>query len=96
MNNKYKVGFIGLGIMGKPMAANILKANFPLSVYNRTKEKMENMASSGAYACKNYEEIADRSNAIITMLPDSPEVKEVILGENCLYPYLKSGTIIIF
>jgi len=77
------------------MATNILKSGFSLSVYNRTKEKMKDLEDRGAYPCKSYDEIAKRSDVIITMLPDFPEVKEVILGENCLYPHLKSGTIVI-
>jgi len=95
MSTNFKVGFIGLGIMGKPMATNILKAGIPLSVYNRTKEKMKELEKDGAYPCKSYKEIAARSDVIITMLPDSSEVKEVILGKDCLYTHLKSGTLII-
>ncbi len=92
MNNKKSIGFIGLGIMGKPMAKNILKAGYKLAVFNRTKSKMAELTAAGAYSCKNYKEVADKAEIIITMLPNSPEVKEVI---NRLLLHLKSGTIII-
>ena len=95
MPDKPKIGFIGLGIMGRPMAFNILKAGYPLSVYNRTPEKMDDIADSGAYKCENYEELSNRSDLIITMLPDSPEVEQVILDKNFLFPHLRGGTTII-
>ena len=95
MNTKQAIGFVGLGIMGKPMARNLLKAGFPLSVYNRTPEKMRELEDEGAYACSDYAELAGRSAVIITILPDSPEVKEVVLGENGLFPYLREGMTVI-
>lgn len=95
MADKSKIGFIGLGIMGRPMAFNILKAGYPLSVYNRTLEKMDDIAASGAYKCENYQELSNRSDLIITMLPDSPEVEQVILDKNYLFPHLRGGTTII-
>ncbi len=95
MPDKPKIGFIGLGIMGRPMAFNILRAGYPLSVYNRTPEKMKDIGDAGAYKCKNYEELSGRSAVIITMLPDSPEVEQVILDKNFLFPHLREGTTII-
>ena len=95
MSEKPAVGFVGLGIMGKPMARNLLRAGFPLSVYNRTPEKMRELSQEGAYACLDYAELVGRSKIVITMLPDSPEVEEVILGEGGLLRYLRKGMIVV-
>lgn len=95
MHDQIFVGFYGLGIMGKPMATNILKGNYPLSVFNRTASKMQSLSQAGAYACKNVQELVDRSQVIITMLPDSPEVEEVILGKSGLIRFLTPGKTII-
>ena len=95
MSDHTPVGFIGLGIMGKPMARNLLKAGFPLSVYNRTPEKMAELEAAGAYACQDYAELVGRSRVVITMLPDSPEVEEVILGAGGLFGYLREGQTVI-
>ena len=84
MPHKPKIGFFGLGIMGKPMASNIIQAGYRLSVYNRTQEKMKILADLGAYPCENHEELSTRSDIMITMLPDSQEVEQVILGKNNL------------
>lgn len=92
MKDQKRIGFVGLGIMGKPMAKNILKAGYNLFVFNRTESKMAELTAAGAHGCKNYKEVADQAEIMITMLPDSPEVEEVI---NKLLPYLKSGTILI-
>ena len=95
MNQLPAVGFIGLGIMGKPMARNIQQAGYPLSVYNRTQAKMEEFIQSGAKPCRNFSELTEDCAVIITMLPDSGEVTEVILGEQNLYPHLRSSTTVI-
>jgi 2-hydroxy-3-oxopropionate reductase len=95
MTEKPAVGFVGLGIMGKPMARNILKEGFALSVYNRTASKMDDLAMDGAYACQDLAELAARSEVVITMLPDSPEVQEVILGKNGLINSLRAGMTVI-
>jgi 3-hydroxyisobutyrate dehydrogenase-like beta-hydroxyacid dehydrogenase len=77
-----RVAFCGLGIMGGPMAANLAKAGFGLSVYTRTREKAERFASEhGAEAAATPREAAEGAAAVITMLPDAPEVEEVLLGE---------------
>jgi 3-hydroxyisobutyrate dehydrogenase len=77
-----RVAFCGLGIMGGPMAANLAKAGFQLSVYTRTREKAERFASEhGAEAAATPREAAEGAAAVITMLPDAPEVEEVLLGE---------------
>jgi 3-hydroxyisobutyrate dehydrogenase-like beta-hydroxyacid dehydrogenase len=77
-----RVAFCGLGIMGGPMAANLARAGFELSVYTRTREKAERFASEhGARAAATPREAAEGAAAVITMVPDAPEVEEVLLGE---------------
>ena len=75
------IGFIGLGIMGKPMARNLLKAGYPLVVYNRSRTAVDELSKEGAQPAANSKEVATRSEVIITMLPDSPDVELVYSGE---------------
>lgn len=89
------VGFIGLGIMGKPMAKNILKAGFPLIVYSRTKGPVEELVKEGALSADSPKSVAERSDIVITMLPDSMDVKDVILGENGVIYGAKTKSIVI-
>jgi len=77
-----KIGFIGLGIMGKPMAHNILKAGFELVVCSRTQSSVDELVAAGATSADTPQELATQVDLVITMLPNSPEVKEVILGPN--------------
>jgi len=79
---KPTICFIGLGIMGKPMAANLLKAGYPLIVFNRTCEKMASLVEKGATAADSISDCARQADVILTMLPDSADVKEVILSKN--------------
>ena len=74
-----KIGWIGLGIMGKPMAKNLLKAGYELWVNNRSQGPMEELAACGAHAATR-KELAENAEVIITMLPNGPQVREVILG----------------
>ena len=92
---KKRIGFIGLGIMGKPMAKNILKAGFSLVVYSRSKGPVEELVKAGALFADSPKGVAERSDAIITMLPDSPEVKEVILGRNSVIQGVQGGSVVI-
>ncbi|MEE9199631.1 MAG: NAD(P)-dependent oxidoreductase [Dehalococcoidia bacterium] len=80
MADKERVGFVGLGIMGKPMAANIIKAGFPVTVYNRTRSKAEELGGEGAKVAGSPKEVAQQSDITITMVSDSPDVEEVIMG----------------
>ena len=75
-----KIGWIGLGIMGKPMAKNLLKAGYELWVNNRSQVPMEELAACGAHAATR-KELAENAEVIITMLPNGPQVREVILGD---------------
>ncbi len=77
-----KVGYIGLGLMGKPMALNLLKAGFPLMVHNRSRAAVEALCASGAQAGHSPSEVARWADVVITNLPDSPDVEAVVLGEN--------------
>lgn len=79
-----KIGFVGLGIMGMPMARNLMAAGYDLVVYNRSRGKAEELAAEGAEAAKNLEEVADKGDVIITMLPGPSEVWEVVAGEKGL------------
>ena len=75
-----KIGWIGLGIMGKPMAKNLLKAGYELWVNNRSQGPMEELAACGAHAATR-KELAENAEVIITMLPNGPQVRDVILGD---------------
>ena len=77
-----KVGFIGLGIMGKPMSKNLLKAGYDLVVSDINKDNVNELASCGAKVATNGSEVASLCDVVITMLPNSPHVREVVLGKN--------------
>ena len=90
-----KIGFIGLGIMGKPMSKNMLKAGYELVVYDLNKAAVEEVAGAGAKVANSPKEVAAQSDVIITMLPNSPHVKAVVLGENGVIEGVKSGAVVI-
>src|SRR6266540_3860947 len=75
-----RVGVIGLGMMGKPMAHNLLRAGFPVIVYNRSRPAIDELAAAGAVPARSPREVAAHSDIVITMLPDSPDVEAVVLG----------------
>jgi 3-hydroxyisobutyrate dehydrogenase len=75
-----RIGFIGLGIMGRPMAENLLKSGFSLSVHNRTRSKEKPLADAGANVAASPAEVAVRSDIVITMVPDTPDVEAVLFG----------------
>jgi 2-hydroxy-3-oxopropionate reductase len=85
-----KVGFIGLGIMGAPMALNLLKAGHMMFVQTRSKLPQD-LVEGGATVCTNAEEVAKRADVIFTMLPDTPNVQEVLLGEHGVAAGLKGA-----
>jgi 2-hydroxy-3-oxopropionate reductase len=91
----YKIGFIGLGIMGKPMARNLLKAGYSMVVYDINNEVVKELVRDGAAEAASSSEVASWSDVIITMLPDSPEVKEVVMGKDGIIHGVKSGTVVI-
>lgn len=90
-----KIGFIGLGIMGKPMVKNLIKAGYELVVYDVIKENVEDAVAAGAKAVRSSKEVAMECKRIITMLPNSPHVKKAIMGEDGVLEGAKEGTIII-
>ncbi len=89
-----KVGFIGLGIMGKPMAKNLLKAGYELIVLNKNKSAGE-LKALGAESAETPAELASKTKTIITMLPNSPEVMEVALGKNGVIEGATEGSVLI-
>ncbi len=92
---KLRVGFIGLGIMGRPMAGNILKAGYPLTVFNRTHSKTEEFASQGAKVAKIPAQVAEASEIIITIVSDSPDVEEVVAGPQGVLEGIAPGSIVV-
>ena len=92
---KPTIGFIGLGVMGKPMARNLLKAGYPLVVHNRSREPVEELAAEGAGPAFSPAEVASRSQVIITMLPDSPDVELVALGEGGIIEGVSEGDVYV-
>lgn len=89
------IGFIGLGIMGKPMAQNLIKAGYPLVVYDIVQDKVDQVVAAGATAAASCQEVARQSDVIIVMVPDSPQVEEVMLGPNSVLDGLKPNSIVI-
>jgi len=92
---KKKIGFIGLGIMGRPMAKNLLKAGFSLVVYDLNKEAVEDVVKAGAASAHSSRDVAQSTEVIIIMVPDSPEVKEVVLGKEGVLEGAKPGSLVI-
>ena len=90
-----KVGFIGLGVMGKPMSKNLLKAGYELVVYNRSQAAIQELVAEGAEAASSPSAVAEKCNIIFTMLPNSPQVRQVLLGEKGVIEQAKPGTIVI-
>jgi 2-hydroxy-3-oxopropionate reductase len=90
-----KVGFIGLGIMGRPMVRNLLKAGFSVTVYNRSKAPIEEMAKEGAIPADSPKAVAAQSEVIITMLPTGKEVSEVLSGKDGVFQTIKPGSVVI-
>jgi len=92
---KKNIGFIGLGIMGKPMTLNLIKAGHNLTVYDINKEVVQKLVNSGASSASSPKEVAENSDIIFTMLPNSQHVKGVVLGEDGIIQSAKKGTVII-
>jgi 2-hydroxy-3-oxopropionate reductase len=92
---KEKIGFIGLGIMGRPMAGHLLDAGYELHVFNRSQEAMNILAGRGAIPAAAADEIAAACDIVITMLPDSPDVEQVALGQRGLIASARPGLVYI-
>lgn len=90
-----KIGFIGLGIMGKPMSLNLLKAGFDVTVYNRTESKTAEPVSQGAKKTESPAEATADSTVIITIVSDTPDVESVILGGNGVIESIRPDSVVI-
>jgi 3-hydroxyisobutyrate dehydrogenase len=95
MDQRERVGFIGLGIMGRGMARNILKAGFPLRVWNRTASRMDELAAEGAGPASSPGDLAFHSDIIITCVSDTPDVEQVLLGEGGVIHGARPGSLVI-
>ena len=90
-----KVGFIGLGIMGKPMSKNLLKAGYELVVFDFNKDAVKEVTECGAVSAASGREVAEQCGVVITMVPNSPHVRAAVLGENGVADGAKPGTALI-
>ena len=90
-----KVGFVGLGLMGMPMARNLMRAGYELMVFNRSPGKARELAQEGARVAGSLGEVADESDVVITMLPGPPEVEAVVAGEDGLLQGVREGTLLV-
>jgi 2-hydroxy-3-oxopropionate reductase len=89
------VGYIGLGLMGKSIARNILKAGFPLIVHNRSRGAVDELVAEGAVAAHSPKEVATQVDVVFTNLPDTPDVEKVVLGENSILDGAHEGLIYV-
>ena len=92
---KPRIGFIGLGIMGKPMCANLLKAGYSLTVWNRSQPGIDEVVGYGAAAGASPADVAAKSDIIVTIVTDSPDVQKVVLGPNGVLEGVKPGSVVI-
>lgn len=90
-----KAGFVGLGIMGKPMAKNLLKAGYPVRVYDHHQENIAEVEALGGVPCASAKEAAQDVDVIFTMLPNSPQVKTALLEKNGVLESMKAGAIVV-
>ena len=93
--SKPKIGFIGLGIMGKPMAGHLIDAGYELVVHNRNRDAVDELVGRGAIEAHSGKEVAEQSDIAITMLPDSPDVESVALGEGGIIEGAHEGLIFV-
>jgi 2-hydroxy-3-oxopropionate reductase len=89
------IGFIGLGIMGRPMAKNLIKAGYPLVVHSRSRGPVDDLVTSGAKAASSPKDVAAQCDVLITMLPNSPDVEQVALGKGGIIEGARSGLIFV-
>jgi 3-hydroxyisobutyrate dehydrogenase len=95
MTHTERLGFIGLGIMGQGMTRNLLKAGFPVTVWNRTRAKMEALLAEGATPADSPADLAAQCDLIITCVSDTPDVQAVLLGENGVIHGARAGALVI-
>lgn len=94
-NEFRRIGFIGLGIMGKPMSKNLLKAGYEVVALDTNKKNIDEVVAAGAKAADSPKAVAEQVQIVITMLPNSPQVREVVLGERGVIEAAKAGSILI-
>jgi 2-hydroxy-3-oxopropionate reductase len=92
-----RIGFIGLGIMGRPMARNLIKAGYELVVHSRSRGPVDDLVaeSSAVTAANSPREVAEQAQIVITMLPDSPDVHAVVFGEDGLRDAMGAGSLLV-
>jgi 2-hydroxy-3-oxopropionate reductase len=90
-----RIGFIGLGIMGKPMARNLLKSGYQVTVFNRSQPAIDELVAAGAASATSPRDVAERSDVVITMLPDGPDVEAVMLGSDGILAGAREGVLVI-
>ena len=95
MSDERRVGFIGLGVMGKPMAKNLIARGYSLVVHSRSPGPVDELVAAGAERVGSPAEVAARVTRVITMLPDSPDVELVLEGERGVFSAIQRGTIVI-
>jgi 2-hydroxy-3-oxopropionate reductase len=93
--SKPKLGFIGLGIMGRPMAVNLIKAGYPLSIYARKPEAATPLTDAGAKRYSSAAELAETSDIVFTMVSDTLDVEEVITGEQGVGSGAQLGSVVV-
>ena len=86
-----RIGFIGLGIMGAPMAANLVKAGFEVTGYNRSPGRVEHFVAAGGRGATDIAGAVREADVVATMVPDSPDVREVLAGEGGVFENAKAG-----
>src|SRR6185369_14896701 len=94
-HDSISVGFIGLGLMGKPMSRNLLKAGFPVAVWNRSRPAIDELAAEGARPASSAREVAAASDVVITIVPDNPDVEGVLLGPDGVMAGARPGLLVI-
>jgi 3-hydroxyisobutyrate dehydrogenase len=94
-NKKLQVGFIGVGTMGRGMVNNLLKAGFPVTIYARHPSKVQDVVEAGAKLVSSSKAVAENAEIVITMVPNSPEVEEVILGPEGVLEGAKPDTVVV-
>lgn len=90
-----RVGFIGLGLMGKPMALNLLKQGFPLVVHSRSQGPVDALVAAGATAAASPARVAEQAEVVITMVPDTPDVEQVVAGQGGILETIVAGRVIV-
>lgn len=90
-----RIGFVGTGTMGKPMARNLLRAGFTVTAYNRTRARAEELAAEGVRVADSAQSAAENADVIITIVSDTPDVREVILGEEGIARTARPGSVVV-